>query len=88
MSNDWKNIVQQVVDSDAKAFIKECIKRNMIPPTAVGYELESGEIAELEWDNLDIVYLTKEQMEYKDSFIEKGFDVVNSIDDFEKITSE
>ena len=87
VSDEWKEIVQQIVDQEAKQFIKECIKKNIIPPTIVGYEMETGEIAELEWDNLDIVYLTNEQMKYKDAFIEKGFDVVSSIDDFEKITN-
>lgn len=87
MSNEWKKIMAQIIDSNAKSFAKECIARNIIPPSQVGYELNSGETAELMWDKFNVVYLTTEQMEFKDAFTDQGFKVVNSLDDFQKITS-
>lgn len=84
----WVEVLAQVVDEEAKNFIKDCINKNALPPTTVGYELDDGSIAELEWDDKNIVYLTNEQMEFKEIFEDKGFDVVKSIEDFEKLTSE
>lgn len=84
---EWKEILKLIVDSDAILFVKECINHNIVPPTVVGFELETGEVAELEWDSLGVVYLTNVQKDYKKAFIEKGFNIVTSINDFEKITS-
>lgn len=88
VSEKWNEVLSQVVDEEAKKFIQECISINAIPPTVVGYELEDGSIAELEWEDKNIVYLTNEQLEFKENFEAKGFDVVKSIEDFEKLTSE
>lgn len=88
ISDEWNEILSQVVDPDAKAFIKECINRGVVVPTVVGYELDDGSIAELEWDSLDIVFLTQEQTEFKTNFEEKGFDVVTSIDELEKVIKD
>ena len=84
----WAEILTQVIGDDAKQFVKDCIENNVVYPTHIGYELDDGSIAEMEWEKLNIVYLTTEQMEYKEKFEEKGFDVINSLQDFDKLTKE
>lgn len=84
----WVSILSQVVDEEAKSFIKECISKNVLPPTIVGFELDDGSIAELVWEDKNIVYLTNEQMEFKEVFEGRGFDIVTTLKDFEKLTSE
>ncbi len=85
ISNEWNNILNQIYDNETKKFVKECISKNIILPSVVGYELEDGSVAELEWDSLDIVYLTTEQMEFKNNFEEKGFYVISSMSELENI---
>ncbi len=88
ISAEWNEVLSQVFDNNAKQFIKDCISKNIMPPSNIGFELDDGSIAEIEWDALHIVYLTDEQQDYKDSFEQNGYDVVSSVEDFEKITSE
>ena len=88
ISDEWNEVLSQVLDANAKKFVNYCISKNVVPPSNVGFELEDGSLAEIEWDKLHIVYLTEEQQDYKDSFEQNGYDVVSSIEDFERITSE
>lgn len=84
----WAEILAQVTDGNAKKFIQDCINISAVPPTVVGYELDDGSIAELEWEDKNIVYLTDDQIEFKENFENKGFDIVRTIEDFEKLTTE
>ena len=82
---EWNNILNQVIDAKAKAFIKDCILNEVVIPTTVGYELDDGSIAEFEWDGLKIVFLTTEQIEFKKNFEQKGFDVVTTYKELEEV---
>ena len=84
----WGEIMPLITDSAARLFAEECIARGIIAPTTVGYENDEGLIAELEWDEQSVVYLTESQLEYKNLFEEQGFSVVSSVQDFEKVFNE
>lgn len=84
INEEWKDVLTEVFDKKAKEFIHECIKRNIILPTTIGYELDNGMQAELEWDEPKVVFLTSFQIENKNEFIRKGFIVLTDINDLNK----
>ena len=82
---EWLEIIEQVFDKSAIAFAKKCIALDIPKPSAVGYELVGineeviGE-AEFAWFLLKIAFLTPEQIESEEAFINGGWKVIK-VDD-------
>lgn len=85
IDEDWESILNQIFDEDCKQFALECAKNNIPVPTKIGFELDCyGVMAELLWENDKKVYLSKEQLQYKEQFIKSGFRVANTIKDLKQ----
>lgn len=81
----WNQISFQFVDDETKNFVNECIINKIPVPSVVGYETDEGYMAEMEWDDIKAVYLTSEQKEFKNIFLENGFTIVSSYKDIEAL---
>ncbi len=71
----------EYADESAQGMIERLISAHVPAPDAVGYELENkrgADIAEAEfaWLNCSVVYLTQNQLAYKNAFIEAGWNVL------------
>ncbi|MBF0227362.1 MAG: DEAD/DEAH box helicase [Desulfobacterales bacterium] len=76
----WSSL-KDVVDENLHGLLDK-LKEKGWPEPEAGYELEgtNGEIigsAELGWEELKIAFLTEEQMEYKNKFIDAGWKVLS-----------
>jgi DEAD/DEAH box helicase domain-containing protein len=78
----WSSeILEQIIDDQARAFAAKCAGLKIVAPDTVGYELEdeSGTVigeAEMAWERFKIAFLPAEWAESKEAFIAAGWKVI------------
>ncbi len=85
---EWNENLQYISD-EAKGTVAKLISIGVPSPSTVGYELENdagASIAEAEmaWEDVKVVYLTKDQMDYKQKFEQAGWSVITDETELDK----
>lgn len=74
----WEGIAEQLVDGEARDFMRRLSQLGADLPDIVGYELDGGEVAEMVWERRKACYLTDLQAADAEAFLSHGWMVLRS----------